>query len=283
MAAADFTSGNLDIGGLSFHYIDWGGDGPPLVMLHGLSGHARTWDHTAAALSDRYRVLALDQRGHGDSDWAPQYGIGPMTADLLAFMNALQLPEVTLMGLSMGGIVSFVFAAAHPGRVRRLMVLDIGPEIAPVGARNISAAMASSDVFASEDEAFAQARAANPRPTDEALRHRVRHNLRSLPDGTLTFKYDKALRSQPTAWLELTADQLWAAWRSVRCPVLLVRGGDSPILAAETAQRMLAENPNAAFASIPDCGHSITLDSPQGLLDALSPWLLAAETDRAAS
>ncbi len=282
MATAGFTSGHLDLGGLGFHYTDWGGDGPPLVMLHGLSGHARTWDHTAAALSDRYRVLALDQRGHGDSDWAPQYGIGLMAADLLAFMDALQLREVTLMGLSMGGLVSFVFTAAHPERVRRLMVLDIGPEIAPAGSRNVSAAMAESDVFASEDEAFAQARAANPRPTDETLRHRVRHNLRSQPDGTLTFKYDKAFRSQPGAWLELTADQLWAAWRSVRCPVLLVRGDDSPILAAETAQRMLAENPNASFASIPDCGHSITLDRPQGLLDALNLWLPAAETDRVA-
>jgi pimeloyl-ACP methyl ester carboxylesterase len=282
MATAGFTSGHLDLGGLSFHYTDWGGDGPPLVMLHGLSGHARTWDHTAAALSDRYRVLALDQRGHGDSDWAPEYGIGLMAADLLAFMDALQLREVTLMGLSMGGLVSFVFAAAHPERVRRLMVLDIGPEIAPAGSRNVAAATAASDVFASEDEAFAQARAANPRPTDETLRHRVRHNLRSQPDGTLTFKYDKVLRSQPGAWLELTADQLWAAWRSVRCPVLLVRGEDSPILAAETAQRMLAENPNVSYASIPDCGHSITLDRPQGLLDALNVWLPAADTDRVA-
>src|SRR5580692_319095 len=129
MGPAVFTSCHVEIGGLSFHYTDWGGDGPPLVMLHGLSGHARTWDHTAAALSDRYRVLALDQRGHGDSDWAPNYGIGPMTADLLAFMDALQLREVNLMGLSMGGIVSFVFAAAPPERVRRLMILDIGPEI----------------------------------------------------------------------------------------------------------------------------------------------------------
>ena len=64
MAAAGFTAGNLDIGGLNFHYIDWGGGGPPLVMMHGLSGHARTWDHTAAAVICRYRVLALDQREH---------------------------------------------------------------------------------------------------------------------------------------------------------------------------------------------------------------------------
>jgi pimeloyl-ACP methyl ester carboxylesterase len=275
--AAGFTSNHLDLGGLNFHYTDWGGDGPPLVMLHGLSGHARTWDHTAAALSGTYRVLALDQRGHGDSDWAPQYGFGPMAGDLLAFLDALALGEVTLMGLSMGGLVSIVFAAAHPERVRRLVILDIGPEIAPADARNVAASMAANDVFGSVDEAVAQARAANPRPTDEALRHRVSHSLRSQPDGTITFKMDKALRTQRGAIFDHTADQLWAAWRSVRCPVLLVRGADSEVLAAETAQRMLAENPHAEFASVPDCGHSITLDNPEGLLVALDPWLAQTE------
>ncbi len=282
MAEAGFTSRNVEIGGLKFHYTDWGGDGPPLVMLHGLTGHARTWDHTAAALSERYRVLALDQRGHGDSDWAPQYGLAPMAQDVLGFLDALELAEVTLIGLSMGGLVSFVFAAAHPDRVTRMVIMDIGPEIARAGARNVASSLAANDVFESEDEAFAQARTANPRPTDATLRHRVSHNLRPLPDGTLTFKYDKALRS-PGALFDHTQDELWAAWRAVSCPVLLVRGDDSDVLATETAQRMLAENPRASFASIPDCGHSITLDSPQGLLEVVSPWLAAAGAGRAAS
>ena len=117
MAATPPTSRHLEIDGLKLHYLDWGGDGPPLVMLHGLTGHAHTWDHTAAALSDRYYVYALDQRGHGDTEWAPRYGIPSMLGDLLGFLDALQLPVVTLMGLSMGGLVSFVFAAAHPERV----------------------------------------------------------------------------------------------------------------------------------------------------------------------
>ena len=93
-------------------------------------------------------------------------------------------------------------------------------------------------------EAFAQARASNPRPTDDRLRHRVSHNLRTLPDGTLTFKCDKALRD-PGNLFDLTVEQRWEAWRAVSCPVLLVRGDDSDVLAAETAQRMLAENPKA--------------------------------------
>jgi len=273
MAQAEGTSRRLDIGGLlSLHYLDWGGDGPPLVMLHGLTGHAHTWDHTAAALGDRYRVIALDQRGHGDSGWAPPYGGGQMAEDLLAFLDALRLGEVTLMGLSMGGLVAFIFAASHPERVRDLIVLDIGPEIAPAGARQVAAGLAAKHVFSSEDEAVAQARAFNPRPTEEALRHRVRHNLRPLPDGTLTFKYDDALRERG-AIFDRSTDQLWAAWEAVSCPVLLVRGDESDILAVDTAQRMLASNARASLAGVPDCGHSITLDNPRGLLDVVNPWL----------
>jgi esterase len=275
MSENGFTSRTVGINGLTFHYTDWGGSGAPLVMLHGLSGHARTWDHTAAALSDRYHVLALDQRGHGDTDWAPRYGLSPMSADLLGFLDALGLAEVTLMGLSMGGLVSFVFTAAHPERVARAVIMDIGPEIAPAGSANVASSLAAKDVFSSEDEAFGQARAANPRPADATLRHRLRHNLRPLPDGTLTFKYDSALRRNPRALFDLTPDQLWAAWRAMACPVLLVRGDNSDVLAAETAQRMLAENAHVSFASVPDCGHSITLDRPEGLLEAVSPWLAA--------
>jgi esterase len=275
MTDASFSAGTVGIAGLTFHYADWTGEGPPLVMLHGLSGHARTWDHTAAALSGQYHVLALDQRGHGDTDWAPQYGVGVMANDLLGFIDALDLSEVTLMGLSMGGLVSFVFAAAHPERVTRMVIMDIGPEIAPAGSANVARSLAARDIFNSEEEAFAQARAANPRPTDATLRHRVTHSLRPLPDGALTFKYDRELRRNPRALFDHTTDELWDAWRAVSCPVLLVRGADSDVLAAGTAQRMVAENPNVSFVTVPDCGHSITLDSPDGLLEAVSPWLSA--------
>ena len=108
-------------------------------------------------------MLVPDQRGHGDTDWAPKDGFAPMAQDLLGFLDALDLREVTLMGLSMGGIVSFVFAAAHPERLRRLVVMDIGPEIAAAGAANVaSSALAAKDTFRSEDEAFARFRARMP-------------------------------------------------------------------------------------------------------------------------
>jgi esterase len=283
MTEAAFSSSNVDIGGLKFHFVDWDGTGPPLVMLHGLSGHARTWDHTAMGLRDRYHVFALDQRGHGDTDWAPKYGLGPMAGDLLGFLDALDLPQVTLMGLSMGGLVSFVFAAAHPERVTRMVIMDIGPELARAGSANVASSLAARDVFSSPDEAFAQARAANPRPADATLRHRLTHNLRSLPDGTLTYKYDKELRRNPGSLFDHTPDQLWDAWRAVSCPVLLVRGAESDVLAADTAQRMVAENPNVTLVTVPDSGHSITLDNPDGLLEAISPWAAAPAAGQAAS
>jgi esterase len=275
MPASEPASEFVDVDGLRLHYLDWGGSAPPLVMLHGFTGHAHTWDRTAAALCDQYRVLALDQRGHGDSDWAPRYGSKPLVTDLLHFLDALKLSRVVLMGLSMGGNVAYLFAARHPERVERLAILDIGPEISPVGVARIARSTADSDVFASEDEAVAQARGANPRPTDADLHHRVAHNLRRLPDGTLTFKWDKALRDGSAIRDDATVEERWAAWRAVRCPTLLVRGDDSDILSPETAQRMLEENPNVALVTVPDCGHSITLEQPDGLREAIIPWLAA--------
>jgi pimeloyl-ACP methyl ester carboxylesterase len=164
-----------------------------------------------------------------------------MVEDVLRFVDAIELERVNLMGLSMGGNVAYLFAASHPERVERLAVLDIGPEISPMGAERILANLATQDVFESEDEAVAAARAANPRPTDQDLRHRVSNNLRPLPDGTLTFKWDKALRDGRASRDEHTVEERWDAWRAVRSPILLVRGDDSDILSPDTAARMLKE------------------------------------------
>jgi pimeloyl-ACP methyl ester carboxylesterase len=269
VSAATPSSEVVEIDGLRFHYLDWGGDGPPLLMLHGFTGHAHTWDKTAAALSDRYHVLALDQRGHGDTDWAPRYGSRPMIDDVAHFLDTLGLDRIVLMGLSMGGMVSYLFAAAHPERVERLIVLDIGPEIDRTGMKRITSGLTESDVFDTEDEAVAQARAANPRPTDADLYHRVSYNLRKTNDGKLTYKWDKALRDGSAARDDHTTAEQWEAWRTIRSPILLVRGDDSDILSEATAERMLQENPNVQMVTVADCGHSITLDRPEGLIEAL--------------
>src|SRR5271168_3693715 len=109
----------IEMRGLRFHYRDWPAQRPgarDLVLLHGLTGHARSWDAFAEAMTDRYRVLALDQRGHGETAWAPadKYAIADMADDLEAFVQAMGLKDFHLLGLSMGGMVTMEYAGRKP-------------------------------------------------------------------------------------------------------------------------------------------------------------------------
>ena len=222
-----------------------------LVMLHGFTGHAHTWDHPAAALADQYRVLALDQRGHGDTDWAPLYGSRPMVGDLLG------LPRRP-------GPRSGDADGPLDGRQRRLSVRG-GPSRAHRTARHPGhrSGGRSGRAAPGSRPAWPDPTSSPPRtkpwprpeppilaPPTQSLRHRVSHNLRPLPDGRLTFKWDKALRDGTASGATTTrVDERWDAWRAVRGPLLLVRGGESDILTAELAERMLAENPTATHCA----------------------------------
>ncbi len=293
------ASRTLSLDGLQFHYVDWGNDSaPPLVFLHGFSGHARTWDHAARSLRDRFHVLALDQRGHGDTEWAHEYGdgadawsddreagaastrgygSGPMVDDVLAFLDALALERVALVGASMGGINAYCFAGAHPGRVERLVVVDIGPEIDRRGIERIMANTQAGATFTTVDEAYARMRDENPLADPAMLRHRVEHNLRALPDGRLTWKWDPALgaRDRTVARTEIGRDEQWDRWRALRSPTLLLRGSESDLLSVETADRMLAEQPRARLVTIRGASHTVTMDRPDEHDAAIREFLLA--------
>jgi pimeloyl-ACP methyl ester carboxylesterase len=274
------VSRDVSLRGLRFHFVDWGGDGAlPVLFLHGFSGHARTWDHAAGTLHDRFHVLALDQRGHGDTEWADEYGSGPMVADVLAFLDALALERVALVGASMGGINAYCFAAAHPERVDRLVVVDVGPEIDRRGISRIMAnavANTKAGAFASVDEAFARMRDDNPLADPAMLRHRVEHNVRTLPDGRVTWKWDPALADRSAARSEIGHDEQWDRWRGLRCPTLLLRGSESDLLSVETAERMLAEQPRARLVTIDGASHTVTMDRPDAHDAAIREFLLAA-------
>jgi len=264
----------VTLNGLRVHYLDWGNEGAPsLVLLHGFTGHARHWEYVAAVLGSRFHVLALDQRGHGDSEWAPIYGSGPMVDDLAAFVDALGLDGVSFIGMSMGGINAFLYAATHGDRVDRLVLGDIGPEVATTGSDRIRRQVASRDTFASIDDAYEFQLANNPRAKPWALRHRVEHNLKELPDGTFTWKYDHALRDGSAARTDTTRDDQWERWRALSVPTLVVRGAESDILSPEIAQRMLEEQPNAELVTIDDAGHTLTIDQPEAFVEVVGAWL----------
>jgi pimeloyl-ACP methyl ester carboxylesterase len=174
----------------------------------------------------------------------------------------------------MGGRVAIAYAGRQPARVERLVVVDIGPEIAPAGRARVGQTMGQApERFATVAEALAYQRANNPRYTDALLRHRVEHGLRALPDGGFAWKYDRALRDAVRAGRWRDTIDLWPLWRAVACPTLLVRGADSDVLSPEIAKRMLEENPRATLVEVPGAGHTVPGDQPEAFQALVAEFL----------
>jgi esterase len=268
----------LTLHGRRFHYTEWGAPtAPPVVFLHGVTGHARTWDDEARLLAGHYRALALDQRGHGDTEPAPDgdYSDAALLGDLEEFVEALALPRLALVALSLGGRVAINFAGRHPDRVERLVIVDIGPEIAPAGRARVGTLMASApERFETLDEVVAHMRANAPLYTEAMLRHRARHAVRPLPGGGFTWKYDRALRDAIRQGRMRVPTDLWAQWRAITCPTLLVRGAMSDVLSEETAKRMAEELPVARLVVVPGAGHTVPGDQPAAFQSLLREFLL---------
>jgi len=265
------------VGGLSFHYVTWGRESaPPLVLLHGLTGHARSWDALSRHLCEDFRVIALDQRGHGDSDRAPDgdYRVATMAGDVAGFVDALGLRRVALVGLSMGGRVGIAYAGGPAARIERFCIVDIGPEIHLPGLERIRQMMAGApERIESEDQAVEFVRRANPRMAEAGLRERVCHGLRRLRDGGFEWKYDKALRDMMRQGGRRDSIDLWEPLRRIAAPVLLVRGAESDVLSAEVAKRMIDALPDGRLVEIESAGHTVPADQPEAFARAVRSFL----------
>ena len=268
----------IELRGLRFHYRDWTSqqvNAPDLVLLHGYTGHCRSWDAFAKVMTKQYRVLALDQRGHGETEWAPadQYGTMEMVADLDAFVSALRLERFVLLGLSMGGMVAIAYAGTRPAQLERLVIVDIAPEIAAEGIRNIQQSVARSDVFDSVEEAFRSARVDNPIPPEGHHYDRVRASLMRTDEGKWTYRYDRALRDPGNQRLRLAVEEGWNSVASFNVPTLLIRGEHSPLLSRDVADKFVSIAKNSQLVEVPGSGHPVPLDKPEGFLDAIQTFL----------
>src|SRR5262245_45956537 len=161
-------------GGLRLHLLDWGSAGcPPLLLLHGAAQTAHSFDEVAPALARTHHVIALDQRGHGDSDWAPRYDRDAFASDITAVLDAHGWDAVTVIAMSLGGLNAIAFAAEQPARVRAPGVLDRGVE----GLEGMDGELLA-DGFKTFDAAVEHARAFNPRRTVANIRERLHHAMR---------------------------------------------------------------------------------------------------------
>jgi esterase len=227
----------------------------------------------AAALQHRYRVLVPDWRGHGESEWAGDYRSDLWLRDIGAFVEALDLPQFTLLGHSIGGRQGYAYAAQHPERVERLVLVDIGPDGAPGGAAYVHAVVRGPDVFDSVAEAIAAVRPLFPYAPQDEMVHLVRHNLIPHPDGGLTWRYDPILRSPNVPRLVPSPAEQWEMLPKLACPTLLIHGVESWVLTRDTAEQMARVIPNCRLAEVPRAGHTVHLDNPTGFLAALRSFL----------
>jgi esterase len=271
MATAEPRDHRVSVGDHSLHYAEWGDPAaPPMVLLHGFMAHARTWDLFAADLARDYRVLAVDQRGHGDSDPAPGgvYGLDYYVGDFERFVEAVGLNRFVLVGMSMGGRNSMAYTARHPDKVERLVIVDIAPEAPPPFAPNPNAPK-DPGVFDTTEQVADFLRGQDPYPPEEYRQAVARHSVRKGPDGRYYWKWDPALRGGPSP----VAGDLWEALRSIRCPVLVVRGAESKILPRNLADRMIAELKDGRLVEAPRSGHPVQEDNAPLLISAVREFL----------
>ena len=267
-----YTDHSVEARDIAFHWLEWGeASSPPLVLLHGLTGHAHIWDHMAPQFAERFHVYAPDQRGHGDTGHAASYATQDFVEDLEALVRHWGIDQFVLMGLSMGGHNAMAYTLAHPERVSRLIIIDIPPKMdrrnAPNYEQAVKLAESGHKHFATFDDAVRDARAGTPTAPEANLRYRTHWNLRANSDATTQFKYDPKVSSlwDPADLSTRLGDNT--------APTLLVRGGKTTVLPANIAKAMMAALPDADFVEIAESGHSVPTDRPEELAPAVLEWL----------
>ena len=265
------TDRHVNVNGLNLHYLEWGDPGnPTIVMLHGIQQQAHSWDFISLPLSVDYHVLAVDQRGHGDSDWSPDgdYSTDAYVSDVKSLVAALNLTDFHLIGHSMGGRNSLAWASQSPGILKSLTIVDTGPETQRRGSQRIQQFRELPDELDTLEEFARRVMEYTGRSREQTL-GALKYSIRQRDDGKWTWKYDKVIRVRgfrPPAW---TPEQLWNGWRKIDCPALVVRGERSDIFADETMQRMAVEHPDCTAVTIANAGHLVQGDNPPDFLAAV--------------
>ena len=261
--------------GLLFHYLDWGNhDADTILFLHGALQQGHSWDFVSLSLCSDYHVLALDARGHGDTEWAPDgdYSLEAHQGDLDGLVDALGLDRFILVGHSMGGRNAYVFASRRPEALKALAVVDTGPEMGRAGESRIRTFRELPDELDSYEEFADRVQSYTGRSREQVL-GALQYSIRQRSDGKWTWKYDKLLRSpgfRPGGW---DSTRLWECVSRVRCPTLLIRGGDSDFFLPDAMDRMLQLIPGSTAAVVPGAGHLVAGDNPAAFVTALRTLL----------
>jgi esterase len=268
---------HLTVNGVRLHYLDWGTEGKtPLICLHAHTTHARIWDDFAEAMSPYYHVLAVDQRGHGESEWADTgYARDRYVEDLAAFADALELSRFVLVGCSMGGWNSMLYTVANPDRVERVVLVDIAPEPSPEHRAQAAKRPPTPMEFPSFDAVLDWIRQGNPWATEARIRKDVEAKVRQREDGRWTWKADPALFNTmlPDMTDPSMIERYWKAVEAIPCPIMEVRGAESILVSDDTLERMKQVGQQVTSVDVPGAGHVVSVDKPQEFIEATRSFL----------
>jgi pimeloyl-ACP methyl ester carboxylesterase len=269
---APAKSGYVEAAGLKLHFLDYGGAGqPPMLCVHGGAAHAHWFDFVAAGFTGRYHVLALDQRGHGDSAWSnpPDYSTQRLADDIHEVSERLDLRDFVLVAHSMGGMVSLNYAAKYPGRLGRLVIVDSTLHLEDDRASVMRARGARQSDYATLDELAARYKLMPSGSTAPAavVSHIARNAGRLSPDGRWRHKFDRNVYAQRKS---INGVPLFAR---IPVPTLLVKGETSERISAEIYAQVKAVAPHVEFAEVAGTGHHVTLDNPPAFIDAVNAFL----------
>ncbi len=270
---APYTSRDVEAGGLRLRYLDYGTPGrPPILCVHGGAAHAHWFDFFAPGFTADYHVRALDLRGHGDSEWMdpPAYRYQLYASDLAEVIDKLDLRDLILLGHSMGGMVSILYTAAHPDRVRALIVVDSTQRMTEdrvAVLRDVGSRPGSS--YGSHEEFLTRyrLRPAGTTAAPEIIRHLAERGGRQLPDGRWTHKFDRNVYAQRDP-----IDSM-PYWSRIAVPTLLVKGDRSQRIAAETFAEVKARCPHVELAEVAHSDHHVFLDNPPGFERVVKTFL----------
>ena len=258
--------------GIRLHVVDHGGHGRPVVFLHGGTAHAHWWDFVILALGPSIRRVAVDLRGHGDSEWASDgaYAIGDYVGDLAAILTDLDLEPAVLVGHSLGSFVALHHALERPQATAGVVVVDGRASFGATGTRYLRLlGMFGTAEYASLDEAIERFR---PMPKEtiarpEVLAHVTRRGMREQ-DGVWIAKFDRASLNG------LDSFDLRPRLGEIACPVLFVRGEHSTVLSKDAAEKLARACRNGRTVELARCHHHVLIDRPDVLAAEIRSFLL---------
>lgn len=272
---AAYVDSFVEIDGLRLHIQDYGTVGkPPMLCVHGGGANAHWFDFVAQGFNADYHVRAVDLRGHGDSEWhdsdPPDYSYTRHAADIHELTEKLDLHDFVLIGHSMGGMVSSVYAATYPGRAKALIIVDSNLAMTPERLAGFQAvADRPAREYASQEEFIAnyRVRPGGSAAPPEALRYLARHSGRRFEDGRWRHKVDRR------TYANRKPVDSFALWDRIRIPALLMKAGRGIRMTPEAIAEVKSRAPQAAATVVADADHHITLDNPAGFIRAARDFL----------